>query len=53
LDVTPAVNARYVASGDDLGHTRGDSDLGVNPNGSYNFQFIEDFIRNCIKQQIL
>jgi hypothetical protein len=25
----------------------------VNLNGSYNFQFVEDFIRNGIKQQIL
>jgi hypothetical protein len=53
LIVTPAVNAGYVGSGTDLGHTGGDCEPGVNPDGSYNAQFIEDFIRNAIKQQVL
>jgi len=48
-----AMNAGYVASGTDLGHSGGDCEPGVNPDGSYNFQFIEDFIRNAIKQQVL
>jgi Tannase and feruloyl esterase len=53
LVVTPAVDAGYVGSGTDLGHTGGDCTPGVNPDGSYNYQFIEDFIRNAIKQQVL
>jgi hypothetical protein len=53
LLVTPAVNAGYVGSGTDLGHAGGDCEPGVNPDGSYNRQFIEDFIRNAIKQQVL
>jgi hypothetical protein len=53
LNPTPAVNAGYVGSGNDLGHSGGDCDPGVNPDGTYNVQFIEDFIRNGIKQQVL
>src|SRR5262249_26046645 len=53
LVVNPAVNAGYVGSGTDLGHTGGDCEPGVNADGTYNFQFIEDFIRNPITQQIL
>jgi len=53
LIVTPAVDAGYVGSGTDLGHSGGDCTPGVNPDGTYNFQFIEDFIRNAIKQQVL
>src|SRR5262245_53573522 len=49
----PPVNAGYVASGTDTGHTGGDCEPGVNPDGTYNLQFINDFIRNGIKQQIL
>lgn len=48
-----AMNAGYVASGTDLGHSGGNCEPGVNPDGTYNFQFIEDFIRNAIKQQVL
>jgi Tannase and feruloyl esterase len=48
-----AVNAGYVASGNDLGHPGGNCEPGVNPDGTYNVQFIEDFIRNGIKQQVL
>src|SRR5215813_10587314 len=44
LVVNPAVNAGYVGSGTDLGHTGGDCEPGVNADGTYNFQFIEDFI---------
>jgi hypothetical protein len=53
LIVTPAVDAGYVGSGTDLGHSGGDCTPGVNPDGTYNYQFIEDFIRNAIKQQVL
>ncbi|HEV3482761.1 MAG TPA: tannase/feruloyl esterase family alpha/beta hydrolase [Candidatus Acidoferrales bacterium] len=53
LTVTPAVNAGYVGSGTNLGHSGGDCTPGVNPDGTYNLQFIEDFIRNAIKQQVL
>jgi hypothetical protein len=53
LNVTPPVDAGYVGSGTDTGHTGGSCEPGVNPDGSYNFQFIQDFIRNAIKQQVL
>ena len=53
LNVTAAVNAGYVGSGTDLGHSGGDCTPGVNADGTYNLQFIDDFIRNGIKQQIL
>ncbi len=53
LNVTAPVNAGYVGSGTDTGHTGGDCEPGVNPDGSYNLQFIQDFIRNAIKQQVL
>jgi hypothetical protein len=49
----PAVNGGYVGSGTDLGHTGGDCTPGVNADGTYNFTFIEDFIRIAIKQQVL
>src|SRR5262249_6030224 len=48
-----ALNSGYVASGNDLGHSGGNCEPGVNADGSYNLQFIEDFIRNGIKQQVL
>jgi hypothetical protein len=48
-----AMNGGYVASGTDLGHSGGNCEPGVNADGTYNFQFIEDFIRNAIKEQIL
>lgn len=53
LRVTPAVDKGYVGSGTDLGHAGGNCEPGVNPNGSYNLQFIEDFIRTAIEQQVL
>src|SRR4029434_6795153 len=53
LTVTAPVNAGYVGSGTDTGHTGGDCEPGVNLDGTYNLQFIEDFIRNAIKQQVL
>jgi hypothetical protein len=53
LIVTAPVNAGYVGSGTDTGHAGGDCEPGVNADGTYNFQFIEDFIRNAIKQQVL
>src|SRR5215831_4519705 len=53
LNVTGPVNTGYVGSGTDTGHTGGDCEPGVNPDGTYNLQFIEDFIRNAIKQQVL
>jgi hypothetical protein len=51
--VIAPVNAGYVGSGNDTGHTGGDCEPGVNADGTYNFQFINDFIRNGIKQQVL
>jgi hypothetical protein len=48
-----ALNTGYVASGNDLGHSGGNCEPGVNADGTYNLQFIEDFIRNGIKQQVL
>jgi hypothetical protein len=53
LNVTAAVNAGYVGSGTDTGHVGGNCEPGVNPDGTYNLQFINDFIRNGIKQQVL
>jgi hypothetical protein len=53
LNVNAAVNTGYVGSGTDLGHTGGNCEPGVNADGTYNLQFINDFIRNAIKQQIL
>jgi feruloyl esterase len=53
LNVTRAVDSAYVGSGTDLGHSGGDCTPGVNRDGTYNLQFIEDFIRNAIKQQVL
>jgi len=53
LTVTPAVDAGYVGSGNDLGHTGGNCAPAVNPDGTYNMQFIQDFIRNGIKAQVL
>jgi hypothetical protein len=53
LNVTGPVNTGYVGSGTDTGHTGGDCEPGVNLDGTYNLQFIEDFIRNAIKQQVL
>jgi hypothetical protein len=53
LNVTAPVNGGYVGSGNDLGHVGGDCEPGVNPDGTYNLQFINDFIRNGIKQQVL
>ena len=53
LGVTAPVNAGYVGSGSDAGHSGGDCEPGVNLDGTYNYQFINDFIRNGMKQQIL
>jgi hypothetical protein len=53
LAVNAPVNAGYVGSGNDTGHTGGDCEPGVNADGTYNLQFINDFIRNGMKQQIL
>ncbi len=53
LTVTGPVNTGYVGSGTDLGHTGGNCEPGVNADGSYNLQFVNDFIRNAIKQQVL
>jgi hypothetical protein len=53
LNVTGPVNAGYVGSGTDTGHAGGDCTPGVNTDGTYNFQFIQDFIRNAIKAQVL
>jgi hypothetical protein len=53
LNVNGPVNAGYVGSGTDTGHTGGSCEPGVNADGTYNFQFIQDFIRNAIKQQVI
>jgi hypothetical protein len=53
LSVTAPVNSGYVGSGSDAGHSGGDCEPGVNPDGTYNLQFINDFIRNGMKQQVL
>jgi hypothetical protein len=53
LNVAPAVNTGYVGSGTDTGHVGGNCEPGVNADGTYNLQFINDFIRNAIKQQVL
>lgn len=53
LNVIGPVNAGYVGSGNDTGHSGGDCTPGVNPDGTYNYQFINDFIRNGIKEQVL
>jgi hypothetical protein len=53
LAVNAPVNAGYVGSGNDTGHVGGNCDPGVNADGTYNLQFINDFIRNGMKQQIL
>jgi hypothetical protein len=48
-----AMSAGYAIRWTDLGHSGGDCEPGVNLDGTYNFQFIEDFIRNAIKEQVL
>jgi hypothetical protein len=53
LSVTGPVSTGYVGSGSDAGHSGGDCEPGVNTDGTYNYQFINDFIRNGMKQQIL
>jgi hypothetical protein len=53
LAVNAPVNAGYVGSGNDTGHSGGDCEPGVNVDGTYNYQFINDFIRNGMKAQIL
>jgi hypothetical protein len=53
LNVTAPTNSGYVGSGTDTGHAGGDCEPGANPDGTYNLQFINDFIRNAIKQQVL
>jgi len=53
INVINPVKAGYVGSGNDTGHTGGDCTPGVNEDGTYNFQFINDFIRNGIKAQVL
>jgi hypothetical protein len=53
LAVTAPVNAGYVGSGNDTGHAGGDCEPGVNLDGTYNLQFINDFIRNGMKKQVL
>ncbi|MFZ1909832.1 MAG: tannase/feruloyl esterase family alpha/beta hydrolase [Burkholderiales bacterium] len=53
LSVNGPVNTGYVGSGDDTGHSGGNCDPGVNADGTYNYQFINDFIRNGMIQQIL
>jgi len=53
LNVTDPVSQGYVGSGTDLGHTGGDCEPGLNTDGTYNLTFLQDFIRDGIKQQVL
>ncbi|HEY8250352.1 MAG TPA: tannase/feruloyl esterase family alpha/beta hydrolase, partial [Burkholderiales bacterium] len=53
VNVNAPVNAGYVGSGNDTGHVGGNCEPGVNEDGTYNLQFINDFIRNGMKQQVL
>ena len=53
VNVAAPVNAGYVGSGNDTGHVGGNCEPGVNEDGTYNYQFINDFIRNGMKQQVL
>ena len=53
LGVDAAVNTGYVGSGTDGGHSGGDCTPGVNANHTYNLEFIEDFFRVGIKQELL
>jgi hypothetical protein len=53
LAVNAPVNAGYVGSGNDTGHSGGNCEPGVNTDGTYNLQFINDFIRNGMTQQVL
>jgi len=52
LAVNGPVNAGYVGSGSDTGHAGGNCEPGVNTDGTYNLQFINDFIRNGMKAQV-
>jgi len=52
-NVNAPVIAGYVGSGTDTGHAGGNCEPGVNADGTYNLQFINDFIRNSLKQQVL
>jgi hypothetical protein len=55
LSVTAPVNAGYVGSGTDGGHSgaANNCEPAVNPDGTYNVQYIQDWSRNALKQQIL
>src|SRR5437867_4591319 len=55
LTVTAPVNARYVGSGTDGGHSgaANNCEPAVNLDGTYNVQYIQDWTGNGIKQQIL
>jgi hypothetical protein len=52
VNVVGTVDTGYVGSGSDAGHVGGDCEPGVNTDGTYNFQFINDFIRNGMKAQV-
>jgi hypothetical protein len=55
LTVNTPVNAGYVGSGTDGGHSGAANtcEPGVNLDGTYNVQYIQDWSRNALKQQIL
>jgi hypothetical protein len=53
LNITAPVGQGYVGSGTDLGHSGGDCEAALNGDGTYNLTFLQDFIRDAIKQQIL
>src|SRR5260221_2977604 len=57
LNPLPSVNTGYVGSGTDGGHDGSFADFtcanGLNPDGSYNVTWIDDFFHVGIKQQVL
>ena len=57
LNPLPAVNTGYVGSGTDGGHDGAPADTscanGLNPDGTFNVTWIDDFFHEGIKQQVL
>ena len=57
LNPSPAVNTGYVGSGTDGGHDGAPADTscanGLNPDGTFNVTWIDDFFHEGIKQQVL
>lgn len=55
--LAPALNGGYVTSGTDGGHGSSFADIscaaGLNPDGTYNVTWIDDFFKAAVKQQVL